>query len=156
MKQLFLVAALGSVVGVSVAQAKPSLVTIDAWTAPTSAENAPVYLSLVNHETKDDRLLGASTPIAEVAELMTAGKHPRHVEGVDLPSGEATALGPRAPHLVLMDIDAPLRPGASFPLTLAFRRAGNIETEVVVSRKGARPASRAPSSESTGKPPSPR
>lgn len=155
MNKLFFLAALGSLASISMAQAKPSpSLTIEAWTAPTSAENAPVYLSILNNETKDDRLLGASAPIAEVAELMTAGKHPRHLEGVDLPPGETVALGPRAPHLMLMDIDGPLRPGATFPLTVAFRRAGDIETEVVVSRKGARPTDRTPLANSAGKPPS--
>jgi copper(I)-binding protein len=137
MRKLLFVVALGTVGGTLIAQAKPSLVTVDAWMAPTSAENAPVYLRVVSHQSKLDKLLGASTPVAEVTALMTAGDNPTHLVSIDVPPGETVALGPHGAHLVLMDIDAPLLPGDTFPLTVAFRRAGNIETDVTVSDRGA-------------------
>jgi copper(I)-binding protein len=137
MRKLLFVVALGTLGGTLMAEAKPSLVTVEAWMPPTAAENAPVYLSVVSHESKLDKLVGASTPVAEVTALMTAGENPTHLVSVDLPPGEAIALGPPGPHLILMDIDAPLLPGDTFPLTIAFRRAGNIETDVRVSDKRA-------------------
>lgn len=78
------------------------------------------------------QLLGASTPVAAVAEL-----HQMKMEGdvmrmrpvhtLDLPAGQTIELKPGGYHLMLMDLKQPLAVGSSVPLTLRFRDAAGAE-----------------------------
>lgn len=114
----------------------------DAWAraTPGKAETGAAYLTV--ESPADDRLTGASTPVAGKAELhemtMQDGvMKMRALTGVDLPAGRAVVLKPGAVHIMLMGLKQPLRAGESFPLTLEFAKAGKREIAVAVEKAGA-------------------
>jgi len=89
-----------------------------------------------------DRLIGAATPVARVAEIhqhtMDNGvMKMRQVDAVPLPAGQAVVLSPGGYHIMLVDLKAPLVAGQSFPLTLSFEKAGTVETSVAIGGVGA-------------------
>jgi copper(I)-binding protein len=103
---------------------------------PGGARNGGVYLSVENRGGQVDRLVGVSTPVAH-AELhqmsMDGGvMRMRAVDGVEVKPGGRLILQPGGYHVMLMDLKRPLQAGDSFPLTLAFEKAGSIEVKVVV------------------------
>jgi hypothetical protein len=113
-----------------------SVVVRDAWTAPNQVATA-VYLT-VDNPGADDRIVGASSDVAESAALMGGDVDMAQEAGGDgdavslvVPSG-ATQLRPDSQHLMLQGLAAPLQPGTTFPLRLDFEDAGPIETAVEV------------------------
>lgn len=110
------------------------VVVRDAWTAPNQGATA-VYLT-VDNPGSDDRLVAASSDVAESAALMggdvdMAQESSGDAVSLVVPSG-ATELRPGAPHLMLQGLAAPLQPGTTFPLRLDFEDAGPIEIAVEV------------------------
>lgn len=81
---------------------------------------------------EDLRLIGASTPVAALAELHEMKldgdvMRMRAVEGgLALPAGKPVALTPGGYHLMLMDLKAPLAAGSTVPLTLICRDAKGV------------------------------
>ena len=81
------------------------------------------------------QLVGASTPVAAVAEL-----HQMKMEGdvmrmrampaLDLPTGRTVELKPGGYHLMLMDLKQPLAVGSTVPLTLRLRDANGVEHQL--------------------------
>ncbi len=106
-------------------------------TAPQQA-NGGAYLTITNEGTSPDRLLEARSPVASRVELHTHDvdsegvMRMRHVEAIDLPAGEATALRPGGLHVMLIGLEDRLAEGEAFPLTLVFEAAGAVEVEVQV------------------------
>lgn len=102
-------------------------------TSPTSA----AFFILHNHGDQEDRLLGASTPIAGKAELHThvhMGEVMRmqKIDSAAIPPHGMTEFVPGGNHVMLFDLKQPLKAGDSFPLTLEFEKAGKLEVQVKV------------------------
>jgi copper(I)-binding protein len=103
---------------------------------PKGAPNAAVYLTLVNRGSETDRLIGASSPVADniqfheerdengVSKMLA-------LQAIDLAPGATVVLKPSGLHLMLR-IDQRLKQGETFPLTLTFEEAGPIEVTVKV------------------------
>lgn len=112
-----------------------------AGAAPTGA----AYFALENRGGEPDRLVSASTPAAERAELHThlhenGVMKMRPVEGgIELPAGGQVLLAPGGLHVMLMGLKAPLKEGERFPLTLTFEKAGELQVEVAVEPIGYQP-----------------
>ena len=111
----------------------------DPWSPPLPpvAENGVVYLSLSNHEMKADRLVGASTPVADRVEFHTSVKHGsmmmmEKMQAVELPPHGNVALEPGGMHVMLIGMKNPLKKDTSFPLTLIFEHAGTVSVDVIV------------------------
>ncbi|WP_372399182.1 copper chaperone PCu(A)C [Azospirillum sp. HJ39] len=107
----------------------------------TAAPNGGAYLSLTNGGTAEDRLLAASTPVAEKAELHThlnenGVMKMREVPAIAVPPGETVKLAPGGLHVMLLGLKQPLVKGSNFPLTLRFEKAGNVDVEVAVQAAG--------------------
>ena len=84
-----------------------------------------------------DRLLGASSPVAERTELheMVMEKdvmRMREVKGVDVPARGALELKPGAHHLMFMELKKQLKQGDKVPVTLKFEKAGEVKVELTV------------------------
>jgi copper(I)-binding protein len=104
---------------------------------PPGAPNGVVYMTIENQGAEPDRLVGASTPRAERVEIHATVKEgevfsmqPR--EAIELKPGEAVAFEPAGLHFMLLKLNAPLAEWDSFPLTLRFEKAGEIEIEVQI------------------------
>ncbi len=115
---------------------------VQAWARPTpgGATTGVVYLTLTAKD-HADRLVGASTPAAGMAELHISFEDNgvmkmRPVEGLSLMPGQPVELKPGGYHLMLMDLKQPLKTGDSFPVTLTFDHAKPLTVSVTVATMG--------------------
>ena len=109
---------------------------------PGSAKTGVVYLTIANAGAQDDQLTGASTPVAESAEVhssMDDGGVMKMAEMTSLvvPAHGTVELKPSATHLMLVNLKQPLTEGTTFPLELTFEHAGKVDVEVLVGKVGA-------------------
>ena len=114
------------------------------WARATTsmAKTGAAFMTIRNGGTEPDRLVAVTSGVAK-----RAGLHQTLMEGgvmkmrpagaVEVPAGGVARLEPGGYHVMFTGLAAPLRKGASFPLTLRFEKAGEIEVEVVVMKAGA-------------------
>ena len=114
----------------------------NAWAraTPGKAENGAAYLTI--QSPTPDRLVAVSSPAAKKAELHTMSMEGmvmkmRPLAGLDIPAGQPVTLKPGGQHIMLEGLNAPLREGQSFPLTLTFEKAGSRTVTVAVEKPGA-------------------
>lgn len=135
---LALVFAAGSA-GAQQAAAAGDLVIERPWARASIGTSRPgaAYFSVRNAGADDDRLTAVETPAAHMAEMhMTEVKDGvssmAPVETLEIPAGGEATLAPGGIHVMLMMLNAPLKEGERFPMTLVFERAGRIEVDVPV------------------------
>lgn len=126
--------------------------SIIAVTEPWSRETAEgqnaggAFMTIANTGTAADSLTGGTTPVAGRVEIHTMTmendvmRMRRFEEGLDIPAGGTVTLEPGSFHLMLMDLKQPLKAGDKVPLTLTFKGAGAVETELEVRPAGEKPA----------------
>jgi copper(I)-binding protein len=122
-----------------------SQVTIEgAWSraTPPGAKVAAGYLTIRNAGASADRLVAASSPAAARVETHVIEKQGeilrmREVKGYEVPAKGSFELKPGGPHLMLVDIKAPLKEGEKLPVTLRFEKAGEVKAELEVRALGA-------------------
>jgi copper(I)-binding protein len=142
----YLIAALIVAVGTwtaGTAEAAASITVEHAWAraSPKGAPNGVTYLTLVNGGTEADRLIGASSSVAENIQFHEEREEDgvskmRQLDAIDIPAGGSVTLKPSGIHL-MMKLKAQLLEGQSFPLTLTFEKAGVIEVTVNIGKVGA-------------------
>jgi copper(I)-binding protein len=115
------------------------------WSRATApgAKVAVGYMEIRNTGAQPDRLLAASTPLAQRVEMHVTQRdgevmRMRQVTDFEIPARERITLRPGGSHLMLVDITRPLKKGERFPVTLRFERAGELQVEVEVQDIGAR------------------
>ena len=116
-----------------------TLTVEDAWARPTPGivKTAAVYFKVINRGTSSDRLVAASTPAADRAE-MHINLHEgdvvrmRRVISIDVPAGGEQVFSPNGFHVMLTGLRQPLKAGDAVPLTLQFDHAGPITVTVNV------------------------
>ena len=101
------------------------------------ARAGAAYLRIVNAGAETDRLIGASSPVAERVELHSHKMQDevmrmRRVEAVPVPAGQTAELKPGGDHVMLIGLAGPPEQGGSFPLTLIFQKAGKVTVPVAV------------------------
>lgn len=102
------------------------------WVLPGTTSEAQVMMPLVNNGGTTDSLISASSPIAKSVELRNAAQV--ETEFV-LEPHKPFPMRAVARHLHLMGLNQALVQGATFPLTLKFKTAGDIEIQVYVADK---------------------
>lgn len=109
-----------------------------AWAraTPPGVEVGAAYL-VITGGARADSLLGASTPRAAMVHLHDVTESEgvakmRSIEAVPVPAGAKVTLAPKGLHLMLMDLDAPLIAGQTFPLTLQFAESAAQTVTVTV------------------------
>jgi copper(I)-binding protein len=139
-RRLLAALALWSLAGTAAAGESP-IVAADAWARPTltGVRTGAVYLMLSNRGAASDRLVGVSTPVADRAEVHedvteNGVMSMRPVPALALPAGASTAIEPGRYHIMLIGVTKPLGVGESFPLTLTFAAAPQLEVTVAVTR----------------------
>ena len=138
----FLALAAGLVVASAALAQTNQLEVSNAWAraTPGKAENGAAYLTIQSPTA--DRLLSVSSPVAKKAELHTMSMEGmvmqmRPLADLDIPAGQPVTLKPGGQHVMLLGLDAPLREGQSFPLTLKFEKAGTRTVTVAIEKPGA-------------------
>ncbi len=103
------------------------------------AGNSAVFGTLANLTDTDDRLVSASTEVAEVVEIHESAVDDSGVmsmtplpEGLPLMAGHAVDLQPGGLHIMLINLTQDLVAGESFDLTLEFETAGPMTVSVMV------------------------
>ncbi len=114
------------------------------WSRATGQSRPAVgYLTIRNNGQAPDRLIGASTRIAEhmmlhanvvedgVAKMSDA-------DGIEIPPGGEIVLAPKGEyHLMIMGLKQKLAEGDTFPVTLIFEHAGKVDVTFVTAGAGA-------------------
>jgi len=117
----------------------------DAWARArtATAKVGGAYVTVHNMGKEDDRLIGAKSKIAHKTEIhttkMTDGvmKMIPVSEGVAVKAGKMIMMKPGSYHIMFMGLKEPITKGKTFPVTLVFEKAGEIETAVTVKDAGA-------------------
>ncbi|MCW0235990.1 MAG: DUF1775 domain-containing protein [Ferrovibrio sp.] len=107
----------------------------------TPAKVGGVFLTLKNAGGTADKLVKASSPVADNVELHTHIKdgdamRMRAVDNIPVPANGQTALEPGGYHVMLIGLKQALKEGQSFPLTLTFEKAGTVTLQVPVQKAG--------------------
>jgi periplasmic copper chaperone A len=100
------------------------------------------FFVVTNKGALPDRLVAASSPVAEKVEI-----HAIKVVGADIQmcprpegllveAGSTLTLKPRGYHLLLSGVATALVVGTRLPVTLTFERAGRIDVELTVEAAG--------------------
>jgi periplasmic copper chaperone A len=143
-RKLFAAALFALPLAPGAARADDAMVTVEqpwARATPGAAKSGAVYLTLTDHGAPD-RLIGVSTPAADMAMLHESFvengvSKMRMLDGVALDASKPVALHPGALHIMLEGLKAPLKVGSSFPLTLTFEHAPPQTVTVTVLKAGA-------------------
>ena len=122
-----------------------TLVISQAWSraTPGGAKVAGGYVTIENRGTAPDRLMSGSTELAkrlEIHEMAVNGgvMTMRPVtDGLVIAPGSIVKFAPGGYHLMLVELNQPLRQGAQVPVTLTFERAGAIRAMFDVQAVGA-------------------
>ena len=102
-----------------------------------AAPNSAAYMTLETTGAEPDRLISGSTPVATKVELHThimegGVAKMRHVDAIEVAPGEPTVLEPGGLHIMLQGLTQKLEEGTTMPLTLVFKRAGEVTLDVPV------------------------
>lgn len=114
-----------------------------AWVRATAPhqDEAAAYMTLTSRDA--DRLTGIASAQAGMAMLHTTDHEAgvmrmREADGIDLPAGQAVALAPGGTHVMLGDLQGPLKAGQTVVLSLRFAHAAPMEVRAAVLPIGAR------------------
>jgi len=118
---------------------KQSIMVHRPWSRalPPVARNGAAYLMLHNNSAKPDRLLSASSPIAQSVmfhQNVSQGNSVSmaHVNDMVIKPRSMIEFKPGGYHLMLMGLKRPLVAGEYFELTLQLENAGEVVTRVLV------------------------
>lgn len=103
---------------------------------PPTAKNGAVFVNIDNQGLAD-QLISASANIAKTVELHdhiheNGLMKMVQVDSIEVPAGGSAELKPGSYHIMLIDLQQPLREGEHFPVTLQFRDAGSVDLQVEV------------------------
>ena len=131
-----LVALAALTVGSALAQtADPAININDAWVRTTVPGQKATGAFMKITATEGTRLVGASTPVAGVAEVHVMKMdgdvmQMRALPGLELPAGKTVELKPGGYHVMLMDLKAALPKDSTVPLTLLFKDAKGVQSKI--------------------------
>lgn len=116
------------------------IVAAQAWARPTVAGQPAGggFVRLINQGKQDDRLIAASSPVAqrmEIHHMVIENNVMRMREvqgGVAIKAGETLELKPGGLHVMFLDLKQPLQRDSKVPVTLEFEKAGKVNVEFVV------------------------
>lgn len=141
MMKMHLLAAACAVALPLAALADPVIEIVDPYARASgmSAISGAAFMVLRNTGTTDDRLIAATSPVAERVELHTHISDDQGVmrmveveEGFAVPAGGDHALARGGDHVMFLGITTPFEDGTTVPVTLTFERSGDIVVDVPV------------------------
>jgi len=138
-------AALLMVAAVPAFAQSPSIQVENPWAraTPSGAKTGAVYMTIDNKSSIADRLTGVSSEVAKKLQIhetkMENGimKMREISGGLPVPAGGSVVLKPGGYHVMLIDLNKPLKAGEAFPVTLVFEKAGKVSITVSVQSMGA-------------------
>jgi copper(I)-binding protein len=109
---------------------------------PPGAQTGAAYMTLVNNGAVVERLLGATSPLADKVQFHATVEEKgvsrmRETPTIEISPGAKATFAPGGQHIMLVGLKQPLKEGQSLPLTLEFETAGRIEAVVPIAKIGA-------------------
>jgi copper(I)-binding protein len=109
---------------------------------PGGAKTGAVYVSLTNKGSVADRLLSATTPVAEKVQFHSVSEEGgvvrmREMPAIEIAPGANVVFSPGGMHIMLVGLNQPMREGHAIPLTLVFEKGGKVDVMVPVAKVGA-------------------
>lgn len=109
----------------------------DAWARSPSEDVAAVFFTAHNGQEVEDRLVGASSPIAGRAEVHETVEEDgemvmRPVEAVPIAPDAEVRFEPGGYHVMLFDLTEPLEVDSTITVVLEFEHAGQVPIEAIV------------------------
>ena len=106
----------------------------DQWASATDSGMAAVFGTFANAGHHQARIVSGASPVAgrvEVHEVTadatgTKTMHPK-AGGIVVPAAGTHERAPGGDHLMLMDLKAPLSPGADVPVTVTFEDGSTLD-----------------------------
>ncbi len=123
----------------SVVFAGPKIEIKDAWVreVPPTSKMSAAYMLIENKGDEGDRLVGASSDVSKITELHeTIEGKMRKVKVIEVPAGKSVELKPGGYHIMLINLEKPLKEGDKVSITLKFEKSGKVEVSAPV-KKGA-------------------
>lgn len=121
-----------------------SIVVDHPWAraTPAGATTGATYGTLINNGSSADRLLSATTPVADKVQFHSVSEEGgvsrmREMHTVEVAPGAKVTFSPGGMHIMLVGLKQPLKEGQSFPLTFSFEKAGKVDVTVSVAKVGA-------------------
>jgi len=121
-----------------------TITVADAWAraTPKGSTTGVIYVTVINSGQDAERMLGATTPMAEKVQFHSNANENgvmkmRELTSIEIEAGKKVALEPGGTHAMLVGLKQLLVAGQSFPLTLEFEKAGKIDVTVSVEKVGA-------------------
>jgi hypothetical protein len=110
---------------------------------PAGAKTGAAYMTIDNKSNVTDRLTGASSDVAKTLQIhemkvVEGTMKMREIPGgLPVPAGGSVVLKPGGFHVMLIELNQPLKAGETFALTLVFEKAGKVSIKVPVEAMGA-------------------
>jgi copper(I)-binding protein len=100
-------------------------------------DTASAYFTIKNNGDKDDALIKASAPVADMVglhEVVTQGAESKMqpVDKIDVPAGGETQLKPGGLHVMLENLTQDLKEGDKYTLSLEFQSGLKKDVEITV------------------------
>ncbi len=144
MRKIIATFALAAVAGLAQPAFAGDVTVENAWARASAGmtKAGAAFMTVKNAGATADRLVAAKASIAKKVELHThkmveGVMMMRRIDGVDVPAGGMAMLKPGGHHVMFMGLHAPLKEGQTFPLTLVFKNAGEITSQVMINSVGA-------------------
>jgi copper(I)-binding protein len=104
-------------------------------------QSLPVYVVLRNDAAVDDTLLGVETPAARLATVKRLDGREGLVRATELPVVILPAQGrlafrPGQLQITLVELEQPVAPGDTLPITFRFARAGQLTANIRIENIG--------------------
>lgn len=140
-KSTFLAAAAAAFTLASAALAGDAIMVKDPYARSSTmmSGSGAAFMVLMNHGTEDDRLVAASSDIAEKVELHTHKEDGDGVmrmmkveEGFPVPAGGMHTLARGGDHVMFLGLRQPMKHGDTVTVTLTFEKAGDITVDIPV------------------------
>lgn len=103
------------------------------------AKSGAAFMVIENAGDEDDQLIDARADVSKIIELHTHKENEQGVmqmlhvpEGFTIPAGGKHALARGGDHVMFIGLNGALHHGDSFPVTLIFEKAGEVEIDVPV------------------------
>lgn len=114
---------------------------------PASGQDqTATYVTMTNTGAKNDRLVGATSPMSKKLELHAHSKTPdgviamRQLAFIELPAGSTIALVPGGLHIMVKQVRPGLKIGETIPVKLNFASGATASLQVpIVSNPRAQP-----------------
>ena len=114
------------------------------WARATAAgmTTAAVYVPLLNTGKEPDKLIGASSDLADKIEIHQDSNENdiakmQKLNEITLEPGKPVSLRPGGMHFMVIGLKKQLKEGEMFPMTLQFEKAGTAKVDAMIEAAGA-------------------